>query len=70
MKTIKKIKQVAAWLGILVIVGLVITTFILGISGSTLTIPMLILTMGTSIVIWVMLWFLKILERRSEENKQ
>lgn len=70
MKTIKKIKRVAAWLGILVIVGLVITTFILGISGSTLTIPMLILTMGTSIVIWVMLWFLKILERRSEENKQ
>lgn len=70
MKTIKKIKQAAAWLGILVIVGLMITTFVLGISGSTLTIPVLILTMGTSIVIWVMLWFLKILERRSEENKQ
>lgn len=64
----KKLRQVAAWIGIIGIVGLVIATFVLGIRGSSLAISMLILTMGVSIVIWVLLWFLKILQRRSDEK--
>ncbi|MCM1495614.1 MAG: hypothetical protein NC089_07450 [Bacteroides sp.] len=67
----KKLRQIAAWIGIIVVVGLVTATFVLGISGSSLTVSMLILTMGVSIVLWVLLWFIKILEnRRKEENQE
>lgn len=64
----KKLKQIAAWIGIIVITGLVIATFVLGIGGSALTVPMLILTMGVSISIWVLLWFLRLLEKKSEDK--
>lgn len=66
----KKLRQIAAWIGIIVIVGLVIATFILGVTGSSLTVSMLILTMGVSIVLWVLLWFIKLLENRSGEAGQ
>lgn len=66
----KKLRQIAAWIGIIVVVGLVITTFILGVTGSSLTVSMLILTMGVSIVLWVLLWFIKLLENRSGEAGQ
>lgn len=66
----KKLRQIAAWIGIIVLVGLVAATFVLGISGSSLTISMLILTMGVSIVIWVLLWFIRLLEKRSDEEGQ
>lgn len=64
----KKLRQIAAWIGIIGIAGLVIATFVLGISGSSLTISMLVLTMGVSIVIWVLLWFLKILQKDSDRE--
>lgn len=66
----KKLRQIAAWIGIIVVVGLVIATFILGVTGSSLTVSMLILTMGVSIVLWVLLWFIKLLENRSGEAGQ
>ena len=66
----KKLRQIAAWIGIIVVVGLVTATFVLGISGSSLTVSMLILTMGVSIVLWVLLWFIKILENRQKEEGQ
>lgn len=66
----KKIRQIAAWIGIILVLGLVITTFVLGISGSSLTISMLILTMGVSIILWVLLWFIRILENRSNGEEQ
>lgn len=66
----KRFRQIAAWIGIIVIAGLVITTFILGISKSTLTVSMLILTMGVSIVIWVLLWFHGIWKQRSKREGQ
>ncbi len=66
----KKLRQIAAWIGIIVVVGLVIATFVLGVTGSNLTISMLILTMGVSIILWVLLWFIRILENRSGEDGQ
>lgn len=66
----KKLRQITAWIGIIVVVGLVTATFVLGISGSSLTVSMLILTMGVSIVLWVLLWFIKILENRQKEESQ
>lgn len=66
----KKLRQIAAWIGIIVVVGLVIATFVLGVTGSSLTISMLILTMGVSIILWALLWFTRILENRSGEDRQ
>lgn len=66
----KKLRQIAAWIGIIVVVGLVIATFVLGVTGSSLTISMLILTMGVSIILWALLWFIRILENRSGEDGQ
>lgn len=66
----KRLRQIVAWIGIIVVVGLVAATFVLGISGSSLTISMLILTMGVSIVIWVLLWFIRLLENRSDGEGQ
>ncbi|MDE7366997.1 MAG: hypothetical protein K2N24_06555 [Lachnospiraceae bacterium] len=66
----KKLRQIAAWIGIIVVVGLVIATFVLGVTGSSLTISMLILTMGVSIILWVLLWFIRILENRSNGEGQ
>lgn len=66
----KKLRQIAAWIGIIVVVGLVIATFVLGVTGSSLTISMLILTMGVSIILWALLWFIRILENRSGEDTE
>ena len=66
----KRLRQIAAWIGIIVVVGLVIATFVLGVTGSNLTISMLILTMGVSIILWVLLWFIRILENRSNGEGQ
>ena len=65
----KKIRQMIAWLGIIVVVGLVIATFVLSILGSKLSMGMLVLTMGVSIVLWVCLWFLRIIENRHDDQK-
>lgn len=61
----KNLRQIGAWIAIVVILGLVITTFILGITGNPLSMNMLILTMGVSIVFWAMLWFAGVLVNRS-----
>lgn len=66
----KKIRQVAAWIAIILILGFVVTTFIFGITGNSLFMSMLILTMGVSIVLWAMLWFLRILTDRSKPDGQ
>lgn len=65
----KKIRQIAAWIGIIVVLGLVVATFILSICGSSLSMGMLVLTMGVSIILWVCLWFLRILENRNSDQK-
>ncbi|MBP3506542.1 MAG: hypothetical protein J6K43_09105 [Lachnospiraceae bacterium] len=65
----KKVRQIIAWIGIIVIIGLVIATFVLSIIGNGLSLGMLILTMGVSIVFWVLLWFLRIMEHRNSDSK-
>lgn len=64
----KGLRRVLAWITIIVIVGLVITTFVLGISGSAYTFGMLGITMGISVLLWVLLWFMKILENRNNNR--
>ena len=54
----KRVKQIFAWIAIIIIVGLVAATIVTSIQGSALSIPMLGLTMGVSVALWVLLWFL------------
>lgn len=68
----KKIKRVLAWIALIIIAGLIIATLILGIKGSPYAISMLGVTMGVSIVIWVLFWISGVLKRgdTSEKHKQ
>ena len=50
----KRIKRVLAWIALIIIAGLIIATLILGIKGSPYAISMLGVTMGVSIIIWVL----------------
>ncbi|MBO5238085.1 MAG: hypothetical protein J6B50_04850 [Lachnospiraceae bacterium] len=65
----KKVRQIIAWIGIIVIIGLVIATFVLSIIGNGLSLGMLILTMGVSMVFWVLLWFLRVMEKRNSASE-
>ena len=65
----KNVRQIIAWIGVIVIIGLVIATFVLSIIGNGLSLGMLILTMGVSIMFWVLLWFLRIMEQRNSDPK-
>lgn len=66
----KKAKRIIAWIGIVIIVALVITTFIMGITAHPYALPMLITTMGVSITIWVALWFIQLHSRTQDEAKK
>lgn len=64
----KGLRRMLAWITIIVIAGLVITTFVLGITGSAYTFGMLGITMGISVLLWVLLWFMKVLEDRNNNQ--
>lgn len=63
-------KRILAWIALIVIAGLLIATTILSILGSPLFIPMLGLTMGVSIVFWVMLWFMGLWKEQPPTSKE
>lgn len=68
----KRIKRVLAWIALIIIAGLIIATLILGIKGSPYAVSMLGVTMGVSIIIWVLFWISGVLKRKdtSEKHKQ
>ncbi len=68
----KRIKRILAWIALIIIAGLIIATLILGIKGSPYAISMLGVTMGVSIIIWVLFWISGVLKRKdtSEKHKQ
>lgn len=63
-------KRILAWIALIVIAGLLIATTILSILGSPLFISMLGLTMGVSIVFWVMLWFMGLWKEQPPTSKE
>lgn len=65
----KRVKQIFAWIAIIIIVGLVATTIVTSIQGSALSIPMLGLTMGVSVALWVLLWFLDLIGGRKNSGQ-
>lgn len=65
----KRVKQIFAWIAIIIIVGLVAATIVISIQGSALSIPMLGLTMGVSVALWVLLWFLDLIGGRKNSGQ-
>jgi hypothetical protein len=63
-----RLRRILAWITLVLIGGMVIATFILGIIGSTYTISMLGVTMGISILLWALLWFMKVLEDKNNKS--
>lgn len=61
----KRIKQILAWLALIAIAGLLIATVVLSIQGSQLSLPLLALTMGVSVAIWVLFWFLGLVAKKT-----
>ncbi|MGN0155134.1 MAG: hypothetical protein ACI4A3_11855 [Lachnospiraceae bacterium] len=53
----KKIRQITAWITIVVIVGLVIGTVVCAVTGSRYFFGMLFLMIVVPVVLWVFMWF-------------
>lgn len=64
----KKGKRILAWIALIVIAGMVIATFVLGILGSPYTLSMLGATMGVSITIWVLFWISGMVNGKKEDQ--
>lgn len=62
----KRLKQIFAWIAIIMIAGLLIATLVLSIQGSQLSLPMLGLTMGISVLLWVLLWFMSLVAKKAD----
>lgn len=64
----KRLRRVLAMLTVIVIIGMVIAAFIMGIMGNPYTISMIGVTFGISILLYVLLWFMKLLEERNNNG--
>lgn len=53
----KRIRQIVAWLTIIVIAGLIIGTIVCAVTGSKYFFGMLFLMIAVPIVLWVFMWF-------------
>ena len=60
--------RVMAWIGIIIIIGLIVATFITGITGSPYFMGCLVLTIVVPVLIYVILWIGRILYNHA--NKQ
>lgn len=69
----KKVKQILAIIGIVIIVGLYITTFILAITGDENTHDLFIASIFATVVIPVMIyviqWLYKLIKGQAEETR-
>lgn len=62
----KKVRQIVAMLTVIVIIALVIGTLICAITGSKYFFGMLFLTIAVPVVLWVFMWFTRLLHGESE----
>lgn len=60
--------RVMAWVGVVVIVGLIAATFITGITGSPYFMACLALTMAVPFLIYIIIWLGKILNNRAKKQ--
>lgn len=62
----KRVRQIVAWLTIIVIIGLIIGTIICAVTGSKYFYGMLFLALAVPIVLWVFMWFTHLIHGDSE----
>lgn len=62
----KKIRQVVAGITVLVLIGLLIGTLVCAITGSSYFFGMLFLTLVVPVVLWVFMWFTKLINGDSD----
>lgn len=69
----KKSKRILAWIGIIILVVLYLTTFILGVTGSPATKDLFMASLACTIVVpclmYAMLLIAKILNRKDNDTK-
>lgn len=68
----KKSKKILAWIGILLLAGLYIITFVLGVTGSESTKDLLMASIACTVIIpclmYGMLLLAKVLEKKDDED--
>ncbi|MGN0368185.1 MAG: hypothetical protein ACI4EK_05325 [Wujia sp.] len=60
------VARVMAWIGIIIIIGLIIATMITGITGSKYFLPCLALMIVMPILIYIIVWFGKIIYKHGK----
>jgi uncharacterized protein YacL len=65
---VEKIRRITALLTIIVIIGLIIGTIICAFTGSKLFFGMLFLMIVVPVVLYVFMWFTKLVSGDGEEN--
>ncbi|MBE5923465.1 MAG: DUF2207 domain-containing protein [Lachnospiraceae bacterium] len=64
----KKVRRISAVLTIAVIIGLIIGTIVCAITGSKLFFGMLFLMIVVPVVLYVFMWFTKLVSGKEEDN--
>ncbi|MDE6760326.1 MAG: hypothetical protein K2J90_06515 [Lachnospiraceae bacterium] len=57
----KRLRQIMAWLTIVLIVGLIIGAVVCAVTGSRYFFGLLVLAMAVPIVLWVFMWFTRLI---------
>lgn len=65
----RKIRQIMAIIGLILIIGLTLATVILGIMGSQLCAPMLVVTSAVVVLIWGMLMLTRLVQNKDDNER-
>lgn len=64
----EKVRRITAWITVIIIVGLIIGTLICAVIGSDFFFGMLALTFLVPIILWVFMWFSKLVNGNQEST--
>lgn len=62
----KRLRQIMAWLTIILIIGLIIGAVVCAVTGSEYFLGLLALAMAVPIVLWVFMWFTRLIHGDSD----
>ena len=63
-----KLRRIVAGLSVVLIVGLVIATLVCAVTGSRYFFAMLFLALIIPVVLWVFMWFTRLMQNKSDED--
>ncbi len=61
-----RIRRISAWITIVVIIGLLVGTVVCAVTGSEYFFGFLALTILVPVVLWVFMWFTRLIHGKSE----